>query len=54
MDQHSLGFAIYFCVRERHHSGPCKDEKGRAFKPADRITPRKKRKPPPLRSKEIG
>jgi hypothetical protein len=47
MDQHSLGLAIYFCVLERHHDGPCKDERGRWFKPAERVAPPKasKRKP---------
>ncbi|HEX3156726.1 MAG TPA: hypothetical protein VHV32_19005 [Candidatus Angelobacter sp.] len=44
MDQSSVGFSIYFCVLARHHDGPCKDEKGRWFKRADRVEAPKTRR----------
>lgn len=44
MDQSSVGFSIYFCTLKRHHEGPCKDEKGRSFKAAERVERPKPRK----------
>ena len=43
MEQNPAGFEVYFCTLNRRHEGPCRDEKGRWFKPAERVYPRKKK-----------